>query len=111
MFKKEIITKIKNILHSYHIFETLNPSDFKYMINLLNNHPRAKQKIGIGISYIKIIKSKFNKFAFQIVRKDGSTTDFSYLKCVNRAIPSHLQDIKKACRNAISDDILSLIIG
>jgi len=108
MLKKDIIAKTKNILHKYKLYETLNNLDFKYILTLINNHPRAKEKIGIGISAIKIIPSRFKKPQFQIIRKDNSTTDFSYLKCLNSNIykTSHLLNVKKACREAISKDML-----
>jgi len=60
--------------------------------------------MGCGIFSFRKIKSSYGKGEFEIIRKDGSTTDFSYVKCITPRNKEYY--VKSACRNAISPDIL-----
>lgn len=55
------------------------------LYNTLLNHPRKKDKIGCGVIYFFIQKSKWKRgqYNFMIKRADGSEEDFSFLKCLN----------------------------
>src|SRR5690554_7398176 len=76
-------------------------------MNLLETHPRVKEKIGVGIDKIRIAKVQFNTKSFELVRIDGSTEYFSYTKRINSP-KSNFTKFKEACRQAIQDDLRSV---
>ncbi|MDF1571579.1 MAG: DUF3223 domain-containing protein, partial [Bacteroidales bacterium] len=47
--KKDALTHYKTILNAYNFGEELNTNDFNDIMNLLETHPRVKEKIGVGI--------------------------------------------------------------
>ncbi len=102
--KKEALNYYKTILNSYEFGETLNQDDLKDILDLLETHPRVKEKIGVGIEKIRIAKVKFNTKAFELVRVDSSTEYFSYTKRIN-APKSDFTKFREACRQAIQEDL------
>lgn len=78
------------------------PNDSKehdVLYNTLLHHPEPSEKIGAGIDYFFVQKSKwrFNQFNFMIKRIDGSQVDFSFLKCLNN------KTIKRTSTRAIEN--------
>lgn len=78
----------------------------KFLFELLKNHPNYDLKMGCGISNFFIKKTQWNNNGFYIKRIDGTETDFSYLACLNPK--SKMQNIKTACRSAISEDMMKI---
>ena len=58
---------------------------FPLLLDTISKHPKSEDKIGVGIDYFYVQKSKWKRgqFNYMIKRKDGTDTDFSYLKCLN----------------------------
>jgi hypothetical protein len=103
--KKEIIKKIQNILNkSITIPRTLSPEEFIFVFSVLKQHPYFKQKEKCGIESIFIKKTVFKKNGFFVKRIDGTTTDFSYLKCLNG--DNHKQEALAMFRKAIRQQIV-----
>jgi hypothetical protein len=102
--KKDALHYFKTILNSYEFGETLKQDDLKDILELLETHPRVKEKIGVGIEKIRIAKVKFNTKAFELVRVDSSTEYFSYTKRIN-APKSDFTKFREACRKAIQEDL------
>ena len=73
-YKKDAITYYKNILNSYKYGESLNKHDYNDVYNLLQQHQRAKEKIGVGVKEIKVDRIRNKLKCFRIVRVDSSTT-------------------------------------
>lgn len=95
---KEIITRSKQS-GSY-----VNYEDTLFMISLIDNyHPTAEQKKGVGIKRMWIATSPYGTDAFFLERIDGTTTEFSYTKCLNH--PTDEQIFTKAARYAIEEQI------
>ncbi|CAN8245311.1 unnamed protein product [Cochlearia groenlandica] len=90
IFKWDDIIKLsrslKRILNNYEIDALLNERDERLLMMALLFHPNRADKIGQdfqGIKGIKVADSKHgNARCFEVVRKDGTTEDFSYHKCV-----------------------------
>ena len=86
------------------------PLDQDFLIGMVSLHPRSDEKIGCGISEVRIINPGWPGRCFGIVRLDGSTTDVSYLKCFGRSAPDPAAEVRqnfvKACREAIVPSIL-----
>lgn len=102
--KKEAITLYKTILNSYEFGDFINEIDFIDILNLLETHPKVKEKIGVGIDKVRISKAQYNTKSFELVRTDGSTEFFSYTKRIN-APKSNLARFGEACRQAIQADL------
>jgi hypothetical protein len=105
--KKDALTHYKTILNAYNFGEELTTSDFNDIMNLLETHPRVKEKIGVGIDTVRIAKVQYNTKSFELVRIDGSTEFFSYTKRIN-APKTNFTKFREACRQAIQDDLRSV---
>src|SRR5690606_13098898 len=101
--KKDALTHYKTILNAYDFREELSTNDFDDLMNLLETHPRVKEKIGVGIEKIRIAKVQYNTKSFELVRIDGSTEFFSYTKRIT-APKTTSTTFRQACRQAIQDD-------
>lgn len=103
--KISLLNDIKKILNSYNLDDTINDTDKKIIVDLLKYHTEYKDKLGPGIDKIKIQETPYKNRGFTLFRKDGSFTDFSYIKCINH--PTLLSKIKECCRHAIIEDIIN----
>lgn len=82
--KKEAREHFTNILNKHPLGTKLSNGELNDVKSLLNCHPRARQKIGCGMSSIKIDKGFVpGNRCFHIIRTDGSEEDFSIGKCIN----------------------------
>ena len=88
----------------------LNKNDFNEILNLLETHPRVKEKIGVGIDKVRISKVQYNTKSFELVRKDGSTEFFSYTKRINSP-KTNFTRFREACRQAIQNDLRNVKIA
>jgi hypothetical protein len=95
----------KNMLHRYRLGDVVDDFDFQELLPLLEQHPTYEQKRGVGVTKFRIIKAPYNSRGFLIVRSDGSTTDFSYRKCIG-APAQPLRKVIAALRTEVQDDIL-----
>jgi len=98
--KKEKTEKCKELLYK----DTLTLDDKKFLASIFINHPNWKDKRGVGVKDISRMKTIYNTTSFQIIRKDGSTTDISYNECISPS--SSLSKIKRACRTACKTEII-----
>lgn len=102
--KKDALNHFKTILNSYEFKMNLNKEDLKDILVLLETHPNVKEKIGVGIEYVRIAKVQYNTKSFELVRSDGSTEFFSYTKRIN-APKTDFTKLREACRQAIQEDL------
>lgn len=75
---------------------------------LLQNHHDRNKKIGGGIKYFTVGKHPTGNKCFIIIRKDGTSDDFSYLKCLEKT--GNFSDKKRvlnAMRKAIVDQTMA----
>jgi len=101
MNKKEIAQKAKDILHKYPVNHSVSElADYEFLMNLFRQHPHYSIKAGSGIKDIVIYLTEFKNRCFYIIRDDGTSTDISYLVCINGA-GTKKSDINRACRSAI----------
>lgn len=105
--KKDALAHYKAILNAYNFGEELNTNDYNDIMNLLETHPRIKEKIGVGIEKVRVAKVQYNTRSFQLVRIDGSTEFFSYTKRIN-APKTNFAKFQEACRQAIQGDLRSV---
>ena len=102
--KKEALTHYKTILNSYDYGGYLSGNDFNDIMDLLETHPRVKEKIGKGIENVRITKVQHNTKSFELIRIDGSTEFFSYTKRIN-APKTNFTKFREACRQAVQVDL------
>lgn len=102
--KKEALEFYRNILNSYKVGETLNSTDFDNLFNLLEIHPRKKEKIGNGIADFRVGLAKFNTKSFEILRIDGTSEFISFTKYIGKP-KSPQTKFREACRQIIQNDL------
>jgi hypothetical protein len=104
--KKALIDRIRGILHGYPEKTALKAGDHALLMDLLSRHPEAEQKIGPGVArfWVQTNPVYTNTRNFWALRTDGTTTDFSYLECLNPSTP--MQRFHRACRAAVAPDIM-----
>ncbi|KAJ1272495.1 hypothetical protein BS78_06G206000 [Paspalum vaginatum] len=83
-------TSLRNMLREYPLNGYVMEPDKSKLIEALRFHPRGVEKIGVGVREIKIgLNSNHpGTRCFILLRKDGTTEDFSYHKCVQGAANS-----------------------
>jgi hypothetical protein len=130
-FKKDAIAHYRAILNSYDFNQSLNPTDFDDLIDLLDYdylNYLAESEISdvqsngiidtrsevendeniedeLIIEYIEVSKVQFNTKCFEVFYSDKSSLYMSYLMIINKThyTPEKLFTI--ACRNSTYDDI------
>ena len=101
--KKDALAFFKEMLSRYKDKDKISPEDDHLLFELLQRHPEAKDKIGVGVrNFFRVKSSSFASSCFHLIRHDGSRTDFSYKSCVTKASPTLEQYFYKACRNTIT---------
>ena len=100
--KASLKRRILEILYRYADGGRLDEGDFKFMLDVLKMHPDAVQKIGAGVEGMIVRTNPVfrNTQGFWIERVDGTSTDFSFLSCLNGE-SSPLKKFSNACRTAI----------
>ncbi|MCP1391282.1 MAG: DCL family protein [Methanothrix sp.] len=100
----------RNILNSYDMGVNISRKDQEFLTSALRlRGSEGEQKIGCEIKRIYIGSDGYEKRCFYLERNDGSTTDFSYIKCFSghtkRSKKSpKMKDFEAACRTAIMSD-------
>lgn len=100
--KKDKQHRIKTLLNSHALNTPLEGKDLNAAIAVLAGHPDLTQKVGVGIAAVDIRPALHGTRCFHVIRADGSSTDFSYLKCLSAPTPR--QEVHSACRNALKAD-------
>lgn len=104
--KHDVVSRARRILHSTPPGKALEPGDFQFMLELLLRHPRAEEKIGVGVRAIRIEPDGiWGGVMFVAERLDGSVTDFSYRKCLRA--PTRYGEVSAACRQAVAEDVIA----
>ena len=103
--KNDVTKRVRDILHAYRLGQMLGSDHFTFILDLLRNHPRATEKIGCGVSAITVEQNPRyrNGRGFLVSRSDGTTTDFSYNKCITPV--TAIQYFSHACREVVSGQI------
>ena len=81
------------------------PQSIMDLTALINRHPEAGQKIGVGLRAFFVDKDESGSRCFWLERTDGSRTDFSFHACIKGQPRSVEKEFSKACRQAIRADL------
>lgn len=103
--KAQVVNYLKRLLSDSPLNSTLKPEDRDVVVAMIGRHPSRAEKIGCGIKDIIVrLEGVWRRRQFAIVRTDGSITDFSYKRCLDRQ--NDRSDFRQACRRAVSCDIV-----
>ena len=82
--------------------------DYIFFDDLLKNHPKYYEKVGVGIDYFYIQRNRINKKSYQtmIKRTDGTDVDFSWTYCCKFKERTVNDYLIRAMREAISKDTI-----
>ena len=78
--KGTAIEFIQGILYRYDLRVPITGDDHDCVMDLLRKHPKAAEKIGVGVKHFTIEPAEGGTRCFYITRVDGSRDDFSFLK-------------------------------
>lgn len=105
--KEEIKKYVRSIVDSYTDNTWLNPEDFNFIMEIIKLHDEAESKIGPGIAGIWIKKNyPYMTRGFWITRTDGTITDFSWVKCIDKPKDHKKRDFYAACRTSVKQQII-----
>lgn len=76
----------------------------RFLVSLLNRHPKARQKQGVGILGFEVRRNEYGSKGFWVVRRDGTATDFSYRECISPT--SNRTNVLSAFRQEIQYQII-----
>src|SRR5262245_21327885 len=101
--KKSLLEKIRKMLHAAPMGVELDEPHHGFLLELLKRHPEKEKKEGVGVRAFRVTTSEYKNRCFEIIRTDGSTTDFSFMKCVTER--SSWAEFIHALREAIRQQI------
>lgn len=104
--KEDVVKYIQTRVSNKLLNVRLNKKGEEFMLDLLENHPHAQEKKGVGIDYIYLHKSEYNNKEFCIKRLDGTETIFSYKKCIYPPKYSNRNKCIAAFRKSIEYQII-----
>lgn len=94
---------VSQFLHGHRAPYRLADDEAAFMLDLLERHPSAETKIGVGVESIWILSNgKFGN-GFYVQRVDGTREDFSYKQCLRPF--THASKCKFAFRRAVDDQV------
>lgn len=104
--KGEASDYFRSILYRFDIGQRIPEPEATVLEWLLERHSEAADKIGMGVDYFCIRDAIYGTRCFEVVRTDGSKTDFSFKNCVDGHAPTAQTQIFGAMRAAVAGDIL-----
>jgi hypothetical protein len=75
-------TFIREVLYRHQLLAPITGPDHAFLQELLSKHPRAAEKIGVGVKHFTVAKAKGGTQCFYITRIDGSWLNFSFENCI-----------------------------
>lgn len=90
--KSSAYEHFRQMLYSHQVGSSIPEPDTTELMWLLERHPEVDDKLGCGVDHFSVRDALYGTRCFEIVRKDGSTTDFSFKSCIEGRRPSCLGD-------------------
>jgi hypothetical protein len=104
--KGAAVKHYQGILYRHAIGVRIPEPDATELGWLLERHHEYRQKLGAGIDHFITENAPYGTRGFRIIRIDQTSTDFSYLKCIDGKAPTALSEAIKAMRAEVIGDIL-----
>lgn len=113
--QKEALQHFKDMLNRYQNKDVIDVgTDHEDLVALLERYDEAitdgPSKTGTGIDYFTRTVNNFTGFAtagFWVHRKDGTSTDFSYISAVRGQPKGPSKEFYDACRAAVQADLVA----
>ncbi len=81
--KGDALVHLKEMLNKYNLEEQVSEElDDTFLRNALTRHPKAQEKIGVGVKHFFVRRSDHGTRCFWVRRYDDSVISFSYKNCV-----------------------------
>ncbi|MFD5735756.1 DCL family protein [Streptomyces sioyaensis] len=98
---------VRTVLYRYQVGETVDQEeDHLLLVDLLDMHHEAKDKIGPGIEAFAVVPPQRGPYpGFEVVRTDGTRIDFSYQTCLKP--PTVRQQVLNVMRDEVKGQINS----
>ena len=96
----------RQILYRHEVGVKIPDPDAAELGWLLERHPEFSDKCGSGIASFSIRNALYGTRCFEIIRIDGSSTDFSFKICISGERPSDLSEAITALRAEVAEEIL-----
>lgn len=103
--KSLAIEHFKAILHKYEFGKQIPEPDATELAWLLERHPEYQEKVGCGVDHFRVRAALYGTRCFEIVRTNGSNTDFSFRQSIDGRAPTALSELLNALRAEVADDI------
>lgn len=105
--KEELKGKLKSFLAESPDGLILHPILVEKLHELLLLHPRAEEKIGVGIQNFAVARNQRGSGkSFKIIRIDGTEERFSYKMCIEGQMVTNRAKVIEALRFAIKPQLL-----
>ncbi len=101
----------RQILHRYDVGARIGEPDATQLFWLLERRPKSDSKIGAGVDHFSVRKAIYGQQCFEVVRFDGTKTDFSFKACITGRPPSALSEALSAMRAEVVEDTKQLKWG
>lgn len=79
--KKALEEKLRALLYAAPLGVELDEPAHSFLLCVLFRHPEALKKIGLGVKAFRVTTSEYKNRCFEVIRVDGSYTDFSIMSC------------------------------
>jgi hypothetical protein len=111
--KAAAMQRAQNILHGTPHYVALEGDDTLFVRDMLDLHPCASEKIGVGVSYIDVVPTAYRQEGFRVVRVDGTSDTFSYRICLKLKPSSpagapHWTMVAETFREAVRDQTFAV---
>jgi hypothetical protein len=103
--QKEATEFFRAMLRSYTPGSRVNDVDALHLAALLERHSEYVQKVGCGLDHFSVVMTEHGTPCFNLIRRDGTGTEFSYLHCITQRPPSRKQEVSSAFRWLVRLDL------
>lgn len=104
--KGDAANHFKLLLHKYEFGQVIPDPDATEILWLFQRHPEYDRKSEGGIAHFSVRSAIYNTRCFEIVRPDGSKTDFSTKPCLTGKEPDITTQCVRALRAEVSEQII-----
>ncbi|MEE4075177.1 DCL family protein [Pseudomonas viridiflava] len=99
--KQALLDRLKHFLRTADLGQVTQPVAVQKLHLLLELHPDAQRKIGVGVDHFRIDRNELAGRGLRVVRLDGSNDSFSYKRCITGVTQSHHGKVCEALRFAV----------
>jgi hypothetical protein len=95
----------KEMLNRYKPDQRVAEEDGLHLAALIERHHEYEEKVKCGVAHFTVVMTEHGTQCFNLVRTDGSGTEFSYRHCITQRPPTRRQEVSSAFRWAVRIDL------